>query len=90
MSGHALSVGKYCQSMPENFGLPCRIGCWFSTGGGSVGQVESRGLSKWGGAGIFSRLVFYLDFVVDPSGSGWHKQIKAGSKYHANNQEKES
>jgi len=23
----------------------------FTTGGGRIGQVESRGLSKWGGAG---------------------------------------
>ncbi len=88
MSGHALSVGKYCQSMPENFGLPCRIGCWFSTGGGSVGQVESRGLSKWGGAGFFPPRFNLGKLLVDPSGSGWHKEIKAGCNNHANNQRK--
>jgi len=57
-----------------------------TTGGDSIGQVEQRGLSKWGGAGSISRLVFYLNFIVDRFGGGWHKQIKAGSKYHANNQ----
>jgi len=30
--------------------------------------------------------LFYLIFFVDRFGGGWHKQIKAGSKYHANNQ----
>jgi len=29
---------------------------------------------------------FLSDFFVDRFGGGWHKQIKAGSNYHANNQ----
>jgi len=52
------------------FGVSCRSGCWFSGGGGIIGQVEQRGLSKWGGAGSISRLVFYLTFLVDRFGSG--------------------
>jgi hypothetical protein len=57
---------------------------------GVASDKLSRGACPNGAGREKSRLVFYLDFVVDPSGSGWHKQIKAGSKYHANNQEKES
>jgi len=53
-------------------------------GSGGLGAVLAKGVASRGAASIF----FYLIFFVDPSGSGWHKQIKAGCNNHANNQER--
>jgi len=82
-----LKTNEFCQPMPKKFSWAI-LPVWLlvTTGGDSIGQVEQRGLSKWGGAGSISRLVFYLTFLVDRFGRRWHKQIKAGSNYHANNQ----
>jgi|TARA_R100000081_G_C4687799_1_gene100891 hypothetical protein len=41
----------------------------FTTGGGSIGQVESRGLSKWGGAGSDFPAPF---LSLDRFEGGWH------------------
>jgi len=64
-------TNEFCQPMPKKFYWAI-LPVWLlvTTGGDSIGQVEQRGLSNWGGAGNFSRLVFYLNFIVDRFGGG--------------------
>jgi hypothetical protein len=66
-----LKTNEFCQSMPKKFSWAI-LPVWLlvTTGGDSIGQVEQRGLSKWGGAGIFSRLVFYLDLLLTHPAAG--------------------
>ena len=53
-------------------------------GSGGLGCGISNGCRESRGGIHF----IYLIFFVDPSGCGWHKQIKAGCNNHANNQRK--
>lgn len=64
-----LKTDEFCQSMPKKFSWAI-LPVWLlvTTGGDSIGQVEQRGLSNWGGAGNFSRLVFLSNFIVDRFG----------------------
>jgi len=52
---------------------------------GVASDKLSRGACPNGAGRGFFPPRFLSRFTIDPSGSGWHKQIKAGCNNHANN-----
>jgi len=60
----------FCQPISFFVGLSCRFGCWLPLAGIASGKLSSGACPNGAGRDRFSRLVFYLNFVVDRFGGG--------------------